>query len=140
MFLMPILRSTKIINISTQNNVDLYTLAGSPSYLVSMLCFINGNIGAPSNITPVFTTNSAWVSGSYIYIKINASIIGGNGTKRMSGAVTNGYGGTGDGGPCTGAGAISRSWVATDTSGSVGSQGPAITGYSKYKVYQYWHN
>jgi hypothetical protein len=104
MFLM-LPRPTQIVNISaTTNNVNLYTTAGSPTFPLNLLCFINANVGSSSSATPAFQTGTGWIGGSLLYIDNNATITGGTGSPGSTGSTgttgTNGAGGAGGaGGP-----------------------------------------
>ena len=74
MFIVPLLRPTRIVTISsTSNNVNLYATAGSPTYPLNLLCFINANVGSNLSATPAFQTGTGWIGGSYLYIDNNAT-------------------------------------------------------------------
>ena len=76
MFLAPIVRPSKIIFISSPTqDVNLYSLASSPTYPANILCFINANVtSSNANVTAAFRTGTSWTPGTWIYVENNAKI------------------------------------------------------------------
>ena len=115
MLLLP--RPTQIVTISTtENNTDLYSKVSSPTFPLTLICFINANVGSTSNSTPAFRTGTGWKGGSLLYIDNNATITGGaGGTGSPGTAGANGAGGAGGSG----------AWpaVTPNRSGSAGTPG-----------------
>lgn len=120
MILLPImLRQNKIVNInSSTNNVNLYTLSGSPAAPVNIYCTVNASISSSSNTTYAFQTGTGWNGGSYIYIKNSNTI---SGTPGSNG--TNGNGGAGGRGGDSTATAYYGKAGSAGTSGTNGTNG-----------------
>ena len=113
MFLALLARPTKVVTISNAaTNVNLYTQAGSPTYPLNLLCFINNTVTSNSPSTPAFDVGSGWKAGSLVYIDNNNTITG-----RI--------GNTGNPGNAGTTGAAGN----TGTTGSPGTAGKQITGH-----------
>ena len=88
MFLAPIVRPSKIIFISSPTqDVDLYSVADSPTYPANILCFINANVtSSNAYVTAAFRTGTSWTPGTWIYVENNATIQASRGYTGYTGA------------------------------------------------------
>lgn len=77
---------------ASANNVNLFTLAGSPAGIVALTVTINAGVvvGSTSTASPALTTGSGWAAGSTITIVNNGTVEG------MGGAGGAGAPGTAD--------------------------------------------
>lgn len=116
-----ILRQNQEINInSASNNVNLYTLAGSPKTPINIYCFINSQISSNSGSSYAFQTGTGWASGTYLYIKNSNTIIGMANTT----VGANGVGGIGGNGANYPANGVSGSSGGAGANGNIG--GPSF--------------
>ena len=91
--LVPVIRPTKIVNISgSTNDVNLFTqtgnvgvVAASISYPHNLYCFVTATVGATANTTPAFKIGTGYHGGTDIYIKNSSTITGGTGGNGSTG-------------------------------------------------------
>ena len=117
-----------IIN-SAANNVNLYTLAGSPTAPVNLYCTVNAAIGSTTSAY-AFMTGTGWAVGSYLYIK-NANTISGM-ANTTAGA--NGVGGAGGQGGSYPTAPVAGSAGGTGTNGNVGGPSFAANTVTAVKI------
>lgn len=120
------------------NNYNMFTAAGSPAGVVSIICVVNSNIGSTSTASPAFTTGSGWAVGSTLSVVNNATIAGlagqagydgGGGASGSNGAEgSGGSGGAGGVGYGNGSGGSSGAPGGAGVAGGAGGDGGNGTG------------
>ena len=73
---------------SVENDVNLFTKAGSPGHALNAIFFNTAAKGASSTGTPAMRSGTSWKGGSFIYLQNSSTITGATGST----------GGTGSGG------------------------------------------
>ncbi len=87
-------RTTKVVYLGTQNNVNLFSHLGSPNLAMTAVVVVAGNVSSNSSMSYAMTMGGAntWPGGTSITMRIaaNGSIRGAKGNVGFRGVTANG--------------------------------------------------